>query len=87
MSFILEVNDLNIYFNQEDGISAAVRNISFNISTGETVALVGESGSGKSVSALSTVRLLPQSAVVSGSVKFEGTDLIKAQENLLQRFR
>ena len=87
MSFILEVNDLNVYFNQEDGTSEAVRNISFNISTGETVALVGESGSGKSVSALSTVRLLPQSAVVSGSVKFEGADLIKAQEKLLQRVR
>ena len=87
MSLILEVNDLNVYFNQEDGISEAVRNISFNISTGETVALVGESGSGKSVSALSTVRLLPPSAVVSGSIKFEGTDLIKAQEKLLQRVR
>ena len=87
MSLILEVNDLNVYFNQDDGISEAVRNISFNISTGETVALVGESGSGKSVSALSTVRLLPPSAIVSGSIKFEGTDLIKAQEKLLQRVR
>ncbi|MFL2799359.1 MAG: ABC transporter ATP-binding protein [Paracoccaceae bacterium] len=87
MSFILEVNNLNVHFDQEDGISKAVSNISFNISTGETVALVGESGSGKSVSALSTVRLLPQSAVVSGSIKFEGTDLIKAQEKLLQRVR
>ena len=87
MSIILEVNDLNVYFNQEDGISEAVRNISFNISAGETVALVGESGSGKSVSALSTVRLLPPSAVVSGSIKFEGTDLTKAQEKLLQRVR
>ena len=87
MSLILEVNDLNVYFNQDDGISEAVRNISFNISTGETVALVGESGSGKSVSALSTVHLLPPSAIVSGSIKFEGTDLIKAPESLLQRVR
>ena len=87
MSFILDVKGLNVSFKQGDSVMDAVKNISFNISTGETVALVGESGSGKSVSALSTVRLLPQSAVVSGSIKFEGTDLIKAQENLLQRVR
>ena len=87
MSFILDVKELNVSFKQGDTVTDAVRNISFKISTGETVALVGESGSGKSVSALSTVRLLPPSAVVSGSIKFEGIDLIKAQEKLLQRVR
>ena len=50
----------------------AVDRVSLDVAEGETLALVGESGSGKSLTALSTVRLLPDSATVSGSVRFEG---------------
>ncbi len=54
---------------------------------GETVALVGESGSGKSVTALSTVGLLPDSAAVSGSVRYMGREMVGASEADLRRVR
>ncbi len=75
MNTILDVKDLVISFENDGQMVEAVRNISFNIPVGKTVALVGESGSGKSVSALSTVGLLPTSAHVSGAIKFKGKDL------------
>jgi microcin C transport system ATP-binding protein len=57
------------------------------VSRGETVALVGESGSGKSVSALSTVSLLGDSAEVSGSVTYDGQQMIGASKKLLRQVR
>ena len=48
---LLEIKNLSVSFRQEGRVIAAVRNISFSLDRGETVALVGESGSGKSVSA------------------------------------
>ena len=87
MTLILDVKDLNVSFSQGGSLVQAVKNTSFNISVGETVALVGESGSGKSVSALSTVSLLPSSALVSGNIKFEAKDLLQMDENLLQGVR
>ncbi len=61
---LLEVRDLRIAF----GGSEAVRGISFVIAAGETLGLVGESGSGKSATSLAMMRLLPESAAVSGSI-------------------
>ena len=54
--------------------------MSFTVGRGETVALVGESGSGKSVTALSTVSLLGESAIVEGSVLYDGQEMIGASE-------
>jgi microcin C transport system ATP-binding protein len=65
----------------------AVRGVSFEIGPGETVALVGESGSGKSVTALSTVGLLPDSARVTGSVTFDGAEMVGASEAGLRKVR
>ena len=59
----------------------------FALERGETVALVGESGSGKSVTALSTVSLLGDSAVVGGSVTYDGQQMIGADETLLRKVR
>ena len=84
---LLEIKNLSVSFRQEGRVIAAVRNISFSLDRGETVALVGESGSGKSVLALSTVSLLGDSALVEGSVTYDGQQMIGAGEQLLQRVR
>ena len=87
MTTVLEVENLNIAFRQDGRIINAVRGVGFTVAKGETVALVGESGSGKSVTALSTVGLLPDSAAVTGSVRYLGREMVGASENDLRRVR
>jgi len=87
MSDILSVRNLSVSFQQDGQSSTAVDNVSFSVGRGETVALVGESGSGKSVTALSTVSLLPDSASVNGSVHYEGQELIGASARKLRQVR
>ncbi|MFT7057551.1 MAG: microcin C transport system ATP-binding protein [Pseudorhodobacter sp.] len=84
---VLTVENLNIGFRQNGNVIDAVRNVSFTVGRGETVALVGESGSGKSVTALSTVSLLPGSAEISGSIIYNGTQMIGADDANLRRVR
>ncbi len=84
---VLEVSGLSVRFRQEGQIIQAVRDVSFVVGKGETVALVGESGSGKSVTALSTVGLLPDSAAVSGSVLYDGREMVGAPEATLRKVR
>tara|TARA_B110000093_G_scaffold169798_1_gene198108 strand:- start:2442 stop:4022 length:1581 start_codon:yes stop_codon:yes gene_type:complete len=87
MTALLDVQNLNIGFRQDGVVTPAVRGVSFTVNRGEVVALVGESGSGKSVSALSTVSLLGDSAQVMGSVKYDGQELIGADERRLRQVR
>jgi microcin C transport system ATP-binding protein len=87
MSAVLEVEKLSVAFFQDGRRIDAVRDVSFSVDKGETVALVGESGSGKSVSALSTVSLLGPSAEVTGSVRYKGEEMIGAPEATLRRVR
>ena len=87
MTALLDVQNLNVGFRQDGVVTPAVRGVSFTVNRGEVVALVGESGSGKSVSALSTLSLLGDSAQVSGSVKYDGQELIGAGEQRLRQVR
>ena len=87
MSAILDVKDLNVRFRQDGAVTHAVRGVSFSVNRGEVVALVGESGSGKSVSALSTVSLLGDSAEVTGSVTYDGQEMIGASDRTLRKVR
>ena len=81
---VLSFENLSVAFGDNP---PAVSMVSFDIKAGETVALVGESGSGKSVTALSSVKLLPDSANVTGSVKFRGREMIGADEATLRDVR
>ena len=87
MSAVLEVKDLRVSFSQDGVLTEAVKGVSFSVGRGETVALVGESGSGKSVTALSTVALLPDSARVSGSVTYDGQQMVGADLKMLRKVR
>ena len=85
---LIDVRNLSVEFGTGESASRVVRNVSFNIAKGETVALVGESGSGKTVSALSILKLLPGSAShPTGEILFDGKDLLKADEETMRAIR
>lgn len=87
---LLSVQNLSVRFGSHDsGPNDVVRNISFSLEQGKTLAIVGESGSGKSVSALSIMGLLPYPMAnhPSGSIKFEGEELLNRGENFLRSYR
>ncbi|MEJ1990192.1 MAG: ABC transporter ATP-binding protein [Maritimibacter sp.] len=84
---LLDIQTLSIAFQQDGGVHQAVKDVSFHIERGETVALVGESGSGKSVTALSTVNLLPDSAQITGSIRYDGREMVGASEAELRATR
>jgi peptide/nickel transport system ATP-binding protein len=69
---LIEVKDLGVRLNTSRGPAQAVRGVSFALRRGETLGLVGESGCGKSVTALALMGLLPDSAVISGSIRLAG---------------
>jgi len=80
---LLDIKDLSISF----GDRSAVNGISFHINEGETLGLVGESGSGKSATSLAVLRLLPPTAILSGSLRFSGEDLLALPEPAMRRHR
>jgi len=86
---LLSIKDLSVSFGRGDREVKAVRNISFDIGKGETVALVGESGSGKSVTALSVMQLLPYPMAwhPGGSITFNGVEMVGAEETTLSKIR
>ena len=84
---LLEVKDLDVGFETRMGTVKAVNNVSFQIDKGETFGLIGESGSGKSVIGMSLLRLLPKNAWIKGKVLFEGSDLLAADDEQMQKFR
>ncbi|MPZ53154.1 MAG: ATP-binding cassette domain-containing protein [Acidimicrobiia bacterium] len=80
---LLEVEDLVVSF----GGNKAVRGISLALDSGVKTGLIGESGCGKTVTALAILGLLPETATVSGSVRFEGKELLSSSEGELARLR
>jgi len=86
---LLQVDNLSVTFRLQGGDVEAVRNISFDINKGETVAIVGESGSGKSVSALSLLKLHDEKQVVypSGKIIYKNQDLMRCSEKQMQSVR
>ncbi|MEJ2764277.1 ABC transporter ATP-binding protein [Photobacterium sp. MCCC 1A19761] len=86
---LLQVSHLSVSFTMEDETVAAVKNISFQLEKGQTLALVGESGSGKSVSSSSIMGLLPANATIApgSSVRFQQQELLTLSEKQLRRVR
>nr|WP_222859062.1 ABC transporter ATP-binding protein [Paraburkholderia phenoliruptrix] len=80
---LLEVRDLRVSF----GAHQAVRGLSFDIAQGETLALVGESGCGKSATALALMRLVAAPGRVSGSVRFDGRELLDLTPRQVREMR
>ena len=88
MTDLLEVRDLTVHFDTEDGLVEAVDGVTFNVRSGEILGVVGESGSGKSVTALALLRLIrPPGRIVQGAVRFEGTDLVGLSEDEMRAVR
>ncbi len=84
----LEVKDLQISFRTQGGILKAVRNISFDLYKGETLAIVGESGSGKSVTSKAVIGILSGNAIVEGGeIIYDGQDLLKISEEDFHKLR
>ena len=85
---LLEVENLQVHFDTEDGLVKAVDGISYTVDRGETLGIVGESGSGKSVSSLTVMGLSrSRNARISGTVRFDGKDLLGASDEELREIR
>ena len=81
---VLEVKNLTVSFRTPEGKVQAVRDVSFQLEKGQTLAIVGESGSGKSVTSRAIMGLLAGNAVVeAGQILYEGQDLLKLSERQL----
>ena len=87
MSALLEVRELRVDFRLRDRGIRAVDGLAYSVDAGETLAVIGESGSGKTVSARAIMGLLPETATVTGSARFDGEELIGLPEAELQEHR
>ncbi len=84
---LLEVTHLSVQLQTQRGPADAVRDINFKLERGETLGLIGESGCGKSITALSLLGLLPDNAVVRGSIQFDGQELVGQPDATLRQLR
>ncbi len=88
MDKILEVNHLKISFRTQGGTVKAVRNITFDLNRGETLAIVGESGSGKSVTSKAILGILAGNSIIEGGeILYDGRDLLKIDEEEMHKIR
>jgi oligopeptide transport system ATP-binding protein len=86
---LLEIKDLTVEFQTDEGIVKAVDHVSFTLDAREILGIVGESGSGKSVTCLALLGLLPMppARIVSGQILFEGRDLLRISRSELRALR
>ena len=85
---LLQIQNLSTYFHTDEHTVKAVDDLSVEIQEGKTLGIVGESGSGKSVTSLSVMKLLSQTAQIeSGSISFLGRDLVRLPEPEMRRIR
>ena len=85
---VLSVRNLRISFKTNNGTVKAVRDISFDVNKGETIAIVGESGSGKSVTARAIMGILAGNSIVEGGeIFYDGMDLMKIEEEDFHKLR
>ena len=86
---VLSIDDLHTHFFTRDGVVRAVEGLSLEVMPGEVLGVVGESGCGKSVTALSTMRLIPERSgrIVRGAIRFEGEDVVPLDEARMRRIR
>lgn len=88
MGKILQVKDLKISFRTVNGTVKAVRDISFDLERGETLAIVGESGSGKSVTSKAILGILAGNSIIeSGEIIYDGKDLLRISEDDMHEIR
>ncbi|WP_116133404.1 oligopeptide/dipeptide ABC transporter ATP-binding protein [Tropicimonas sp. IMCC34043] len=84
---LFEINDLSVQFDTNDGTVSAVNGVSFDVNEGDTLAIVGESGSGKSQTAFATIGLLARNGHSTGSVKWDGKEILNLPEGQLNKIR
>ena len=86
---LLEIKDLSVEYRTDEMTVHAVNHVSLSVGHKETLGLVGETGAGKTTLALSLLRLLPKriGVITSGSIQFEGTDLLKINEADMLAYR
>lgn len=84
---LLEIKNLNISFDTNDGIVEAINNVSLNLEKNESLAIVGESGSGKTQLVFSILGLLAKNAEVSGSIKYKSNEILNLNEDAMNSIR
>lgn len=84
---LLDVRELSVRFDTDEGAVHAVDRMSLTLEPRQVLGIVGESGCGKSVTALSILGLLPKTATITGSVRFEGDELLGASGSRLRKIR
>jgi len=86
---VIDARNVGVNFKVEDGMVEAVKDVSFQLYRGETIAIVGESGSGKSVTARTVMGLLSKRAVVSAksTVAYDGNNILKFSERARRKLR
>ena len=84
---VLEIKNLIVHYETQDGVAEAVNDISFSVDAGETLGLVGETGAGKTTIALTIMGLLPKPAgqVISGEVLLDGKNIVEKSRNKLKQ--